>query len=512
LGFGELEGENHRALSVAAFTTHVLKALVESFFSRVTPLRRPMSFRRAKISSSEEVDLVRAISDVWRIRPSIPSLIALKQALSARLVEIGALAGRGALLEQKEFARQLSENEFIHLNLVQAIAAGIDIFNDGIDEPSAKWALLFDEIEIAPQWIQDELMRSFRSVDQRILIKLAISPVSSCARLLSSTELSPAGREDIREVQLWHPEKQGAYKFCRDLWGSLIRKRKVLSRDPQVVLGPSYFDPDEDDVLGRGTAYRQSGSWAQRFSGLAGKDASFRRYLSRHSIDPNAIGETSVELRDRTIRKIAPLVAVRDYFRSADGSTQQTRSRKAETIYAGADSLFAITEGNPRWFIGITNPLLAGLGADSPKISPAQQAAEIESASNRFLSMLRTIPVPNKTPGLSDSPLTDLLERIGDYFFCRIVVDDFAPDPPLCFTVDKEIPGSIESLLEIALNRGAIVYVTEAGDKPALPSVSGRKFRLCYLLAANFGLPLRLGKDVSLSTILDRDPLSGRLF
>jgi hypothetical protein len=513
LGHGTLTEKNHSVLSIAAFTTHVLKALIESILSRVSPHKRGAAFRRVKLSTSDESDVVRQVSATWRLRPEISSFIALKQALSRRLVDIGALGNRGSLMPQNHFSEHIASIEYLHLDALKAAAAGIEVFNDAANESHEKWALMFDEIEIAPPWIQDELMRSFRSVDQKILVKLAISPVSSCARLLLSNELSPAGRDDLREVQLWHAEKQNYYKFCRDLWASQLHQRGLPPLEPERVLGHSYFDPEDDPLLTRGDPYGESGLWAKRFVSLAEKDKSFKTYLDEHHIRADALSSSTPTIRDQVVRKIAPLVAVREYFRAADGGAQQMRSRKTETIYAGADSLFAVTEGNPRWFIGITNPLLAGLEADSLEVSPPAQASEMEAASTRFLSMLRTIPVSERVPSFSDSPLTELLERIGNFYFEKIVLDAFSSDPPLSFIVDSDVSAPIERLLQIALNRGAIVYVPEKGGKLALPNLRGHRFRLCYLLASKFRLPLRLGKHVNLSTILSpRYPQSGELF
>jgi len=55
-----------------------------------------------------------------------------------------------------------------------------------------------------------------------------------------------------------------------------------------------------------------------------------------------------------------------------------------------------------------------------------------------------------------------------------------------------------------ALNAGAIVYVRDGGPMilSSLKTFRAKRFRISYLLAPLYGLPLRLGKAVALSTIL----------
>ena len=61
----------------------------------------------------------------------------------------------------------------------------------------------------------------------------------------------------------------------------------------------------------------------------------------------------------------------------------------------------------------------------------------------------------------------------------------------------------MHSLAE-ALNAGAIIYVPDEREELLLESLRGKRFRLSYLLAPYYGLPLQLGRTVSLSVILDR--------
>lgn len=507
LGYGKLSDENHRTLSIAAFTTHVLRCLTETMLGRVLHNRNvnTRAFRRAKLSNEDESNLVSEISKIWRVTPSIPSLLSLKHALRARLLDIRLLGNRGSLESNENFKIELKGIDYLHLHFIDAVSAAIELFNDSASEPDNKWALLFDELETAPDWIQDELVRALRSIDEKILIKLAISPVSSNARLLLATHLSPVPGQDLRQVKLWYPEKTNGYAFCIDLWNFMIASKGISPILPEVALGVSYFDPEDTSKRGKKSVYGPGGIWTERFISLAKRDRSFNAYLNVMGLPIDNIDKAPVSTRDKIIRKIAPIVAVREYYRAADNSPQEKRSRKSGELYTGAESLFAITEGNPRWFIGIVDRLISELTDESQLVKRSLQASEIDATSQRFLAMLRISPVNLPAIGSSCKGVESLIEKIGTYFFRRVVLDNFTPEPPLSFIVDDDVNASTMSMLETALNRGAILYIPDNDSESALTSLRGKRFRLSYMLASSYGLPLRLGNATSLSKILAAD-------
>jgi hypothetical protein len=69
--------------------------------------------------------------------------------------------------------------------------------------------------------------------------------------------------------------------------------------------------------------------------------------------------------------------------------------------------------------------------------------------------------------------------------------------------VDERVSDDVEHALRIAVNHGAIVCYKIASDVGGFRSLRGLQFRLTYLLAPVFKLPMRKSKAVSLSTILE---------
>jgi hypothetical protein len=226
--------------------------------------------------------------------------------------------------------------------------------------------------------------------------------------------------------------------------------------------------------------------------------------LEKKGIDPTMMESLSANERAAEVRKISPLIPVREFFRGTElpDGVARARSRKSSTLYAGADSVFAITEGNPRWFIGIVDRLLERRSADGT-VSESVQADEIMRAASRFAAMLRTIPVDTQADiGVRRRGVLSLLNVVGDWFHAQVVGGDFQPEPPGTFIVDSNLPTSLIDLLGKALNAGGVVYVPSDQAFALLASLRGKRFRLSYLLAAKYGLPLRLGREKSLSNIL----------
>jgi hypothetical protein len=506
LGEGRLDEDSRALLGRAAFTTHALRALAIAMAQQIGQSSGPQSgsAQFIELGHEAEANLVGAIIRTWHIKPQIPSLLSLKHALSARLSEIRLLASQAAAMDGARGAEWLRTTDFLHLSFLQAASVAVELFDDLARGQEAKWALLFDELELAPDWMRRELVQALRSTDERFLYKLALSPYSHDITLMDGPG-APSPGNDYEEITLWYAEKRDGYAFCEHLWESMLRTRGYPPTSPYEILGRSYFETPPDEWRGLGTAYGPGSRLAKRFISLAKSDLTFRAYLNDRRIEPSRLHRVRGEERAAEIRKIAPLVAVREWFRKHDLDPEGQsvgRSRKTLALYAGAESLFAITEGNPRWFIGIVGQLLERLDSADRRIQSSVQAEEIRKASQRFAALLRTIPVESSFLGNQRRGVLSLLKTVGDWFHRHIVELDFSPEPPGTFIVDSGIPEVLLRLVGQALNTGALVYVPDEAGHNILRSLRGKRFRLSYLLAAQYGLPLRLGRAIALGTIL----------
>lgn len=506
LGDGKLDEGSHRLLSIAAFTTHVLRSLVTAMLHRISDSpESKFPFRRVVLSDQEEGSFVRLVSQAWRIQPSIPSLWALKQSLRVRMLHIREIASAEATRGIDGRAERLAELLFLHSHFIEAASVAVGAFNDLVGDEGGKWTLMFDELELAPEWIQDELIRSLRSTDPTFLYKLAMSPHSHSARLLTAESGAvPAADQDFEQIALWYVEKLDSLKFCNDLWYAMLEDRGIPLKEPRRVFGASYFETDQQ-TGGPKAVYTPDSKVSHRFALLSENDVTFRRYLDKKGIDPREFGNLPEGTMDSVIRKMAPLVAIREYYRAADKERIRNityRTRKSAVPYTGAEPLFTVAEGNPRWFIAIVGRLLDNWQDYDNRIKRGAQSRELRKAAQRFSAMLRTIPAPPSQVLGNRRGVFDLLRLIGRFFFEQVVLEDFIAEPAATFRVDQNVSDEILFMLEEALNAGAIVYVPDDDSEIILSSVRGRRFRISYILAPLFYLPLRLGVEASLLRIL----------
>jgi hypothetical protein len=509
LGYGRLPEDIHRSLVLSCFTTHVLQAVVEAMILRTEPNAK---YRAVSMPPGGAERVSREITDALRLDTPIASLLSVKQALRSRLSDLRLLANRGSIAPADEFRYQLARTEWLHLDCLDSCSNVTSLFNDAAGENKARWALLFDELETAPDWIVEQLFIALRVSNPRLYLKLAISPVSptACNALMSID--GPADGHDYRLIRLWYADRMEARGFCDAVWESLTKKAglKVSARD---ALGPSAFEPASPSELRHRNPYARGEYWTEIFRELARKDKTFAAFLHAKSIDLEHIGETSQQAKDATLRKAAPVAAVRNFFLHEDNRGQVApKSRKTSALYAGAESIFAISEGNPRWLIGLLTPMIAYLIQTNEKRVPVSvQAEEIDNAAERLLALLRTIPLPREAEKNEALGLNGMVRNIGVALHDDLMKRNFAIDPRLSFVVDRGTPKHIVDLLAAGLNRGALILVSDAPSRAVVGELSDSVVRLSYLLAAKYGLPLRRGKKTSLAGLLNSKQLEKNL-
>lgn len=498
---------SHAELFVnAAFTTNVFKGFVEALIGRTRRFVDNGFAERTslELTAESEGDLARELAHTLGLTIRVASLPGLRSALGSRLVWIQTIASTEHIRGPEGRAARLAEQEALHFDFVSGVSACIDCV-EMIAPGTAghRWALLFDELELAPRAVQEKLAQLLRSVDQRLLFKLSVSPYNEDLGLFKDP-LSASPGHDYEEVVLTYGRKEDSYDFCSQLFMSVLTDRFTDSIDPVDVLGRSEFETEPGEWRESGTAYRSDSRLGRRLQRLADADVTFRSYLKSSKIDLTRLAETESIQRASEVRKITSLAAVRLAFRTTDkefaATGKRVRASQAAQLYAGASSIFAMVEGNPRWLIAISLRILAEQDAPT-KARPAVQMREVRRAGSRFRALLRTIPVPDG-PVATQRGLLSVLDGIGRYTFQDVVAGDFNPDPVGSFTVDSHAPRWLVESVGRALNAGAAIYVPDPGSEMVLVSLRGKRFRLSYLFAPHYRIPIRLGRAISLSKML----------
>jgi hypothetical protein len=430
---------------------------------------------------------------------------------------IAQIANQLALAGIRELDPNAAETRFLYLDALSAVSFGVEQFNTYADQPYRKWALLFDELEIAPQAIRQTLLKALRSTNSNLLFKLSLSPYHQDAGLLN-TAIAAMPAQDYQPIELWYARKEQGFQFSRALVEAMIADAGCEGATPEDIFGTASIAMREDPSGLQPSAYRPGTDLHKRYKRLAIKDRSFAAYISDNGVDLDRMHELSSAERASIIRKVTSLVMVREAYRSEPqsigGGERLGRSRKNANIYYGVDALLAIVEGNPRWLIGLMGPLIRRFKDDGQRVPRAVQATAVSTAANRFRALLRTIPyVPDGTSAfrqkqMASRGLLTLLDTLGSRFRRHIIIDDFSPDPVLSFTVDANISEGLLLALGRALNAGAIILVPDSGAEAIASSIRGKRFRLSYMLATSYDLPLLLGREGSLQRLLsdDRQP------
>lgn len=508
LGAGKLSIEVRTKLGFSAFVTHSLKALVDSIQQASEPeLADSMTLRHLHVPLSREAEahLVTQIAEVWQLKVTVSSFLSLQVSLVQRLSEIARIANEQVGVSDEAALECLRSIPFLNLGLLESISAAVEIVGLHSKQRDLKWGLLFDELEIAPPHIRTTLVRAVRSTDQRLLLKLSISPYSGEIDILKDP-MGPMAGDDYDPIHLMQLNRDVQHRFTRSLCNAILKDHGVEDKDVEEVFQQNPLSPPAHFSREDRSRYAVGGSLYNRFKALANIDASFRAYLSRSRVNLEAISNLPEDHRAQAIRKVTPIVVTREAFLAAPG-IEGTRLRSRKRLqYHGTGSLFAIVEGNPRWVIGLLGPLLKQYALSRTLISASKQQQAIEVATTRFRALLKTIPYTADPGSGSHRGLLTLLDKVGRTLQDGILGREFQAEPALSFIVDSNISTELHDALGKALNAGAII--AEADGEQILGSLRGKRCRMSYMLAAYHNLPLVLGRGVALSGLIRSRPSS----
>lgn len=496
-------------ISRATVTINVLISLCDTF-----------SFVLSSLGESNEIDVVekeiqlsRHLIDSWKIKSDIaPSLSSISGQLQELIFNLSAKVNK-AILRSKTFD---DFEEIFFFEFIELVKIGCAKFEQVVPIVHDKrWALCFDELEIAPNWLQYKLLEYLRSSNQTLLFKLTTAPIVSLYKEVKENfSINAAEDNDYNVIRIWtsnQKELRGWYEFCNQISKSRITKLFDNVKTIEEITGPSNLDlgiinsnsltrkDTEKDIYGHGTP-----TWFV-FTHLAKIDPSFKKFLQDRHINPNNPIPKDINERNELYRKMRQLAVHRFHFLKENSSR---RSRKIVPLYYGTPLLYEICDGNPRFLIGLIDELLANAdqgNRQAKTLSINEQSRIVTKISERYISVLATYPGSTVTIGNKDKNIKQLIEEIGNYIFHKLIVDDFTIDPSASFKIDEEINSKLVDLLELALYLGAIVYL-EGKEAVSEKGVVDKKFRLSYILSPYFRLLVREFKDIQLSTILKRTP------
>lgn len=492
----DVDPSTRTALTSAAFTSHVLRSLTEAMDFR---LRGPSEgaigpHLRVALESVDEPQLAARLSSLAGLTFEASTLPSLRTLFADRIVEVGRLRARVRRHAQIELPN------WVDLDFIAVADAMVAAFNEFADQPDQKWSLLFDELELAPPALVEELLGALRGSQPRLLFKLSLAPANARFDVLEH-EHAPVPGQDYEHVPLTYARKLPALRFAKTLVAATLSQGGAVQVPPvEQLLGPGALDSRDDydaDETTPTRAYEVGSPLWRAMERLQSRDPTFNDYLRNNGLDLSRLDELDPRRRAARLRKIRNIVVVREFFKGEDG---RRRSRKTFALYTGADSILSLPDGNPRMIISLVRQLFPGIETNTPaaKVRTPAQSAAIESTLHRFMALLeaqQAVQVGGRSVGL-----IQLADKIGDSLAARLIERPFSDNVALTFRIPSELDSSIKTLFIRGINAGAFVHIPPRhGGERLSGDIVGRQFRLSHLLATKYGLPIHLTPATSLS-------------
>lgn len=443
---------------------------------------------------AKELELCKVLIKAWKLNATVPKIEYVKEALNERVDFVNQFIQDVIFNHKKN--QEVVTPDFFNLSFETSLEYVIPIFERiyGLQN-KRQWALCFDELEFAPLWLQEKLFRSLRSRTQYILYKLSSSPILPLALARSlSDEYSATIGNDVSLIKMWGSSE--ADNFSKKIIESYLA-RKLNIRDVKTYFGSNDIYNKSPD------SYNEGSEFYKEMIELLKKDDAFREFMVDKNVDISRPIPVDNQ-KDVLFRKIKPIVAFRNYYlsenRKVDGNKFKTgyRSRKTGELYSGIEVLTKICDGNPRWLIAIVTSILSK--AATRGMSEKLQYDEIISAAKRFQNVIANIP----TGATISTPLTEIIERVGQFFKYQVLGPNFNLDPKGTFVVDEnhhQVSGEIINLLEKGIAQGALILVDSDGQSFDF-ELRGKRLKLSYLFAPLYDIPLRKYTDIKLSECL----------
>lgn len=204
------------------------------------------------ITPEMEIELSEAIASIWHLKPATKSLLGLRAAVQAQLSDLL------MLVNQLRVSPTFELPDFVHMEPILSITQAIDMANQLFGQPQRHWAILCDELEIAPEMIRQELFQLLRSSVQSVVFKFSFFPYSSDVELSQLVgPNSPLANNDYTPLDLTYGLRKSSYSFCQSLLQGMVEKAggpKDVA--PEDVLGSGWFDGDRTNRRGGPIALR----------------------------------------------------------------------------------------------------------------------------------------------------------------------------------------------------------------------------------------------------------------
>lgn len=507
-----------KIVSKVVVNANVIKSIVNTFFQLLEiEDREDEEFFKNKRNLC--IDLIK----IFQLdKPLSPDLFAIELSIKERLSYINVLINKTKITNVIDF-KELPE--YFYADFYDLTSSAFLAFKKNFQGDKSfaashfRWALCFDELELAPEWLQEDLISQLRSrSDQSILYKLTSTPIIKIEKSIIDRDvaLESSDSNDYNVIRAWTYDIKGFVKWnefanklaetkIKNYHGINIKPEKIFGiYDIEKILRNMKLSPQKELVADN------NDSWDSNFKKgtlmwhltkyLAQNDKTFRFFLEKRNISFQNPVPSEEKQMGPVFRKMKPIVIYRSQL--LRNNNINATGRKSIPFYFGTNNIFEICDGNPRFLTSLLDELLKINSREIvEEISPEKQSAIIYKISQRHLQIISSHPDASIELYGKVQNLGKLIVQIGEYFSSFLYNKDFTIEPAGSFIVDDGVNEKIINLINLGLRLGVFVYID---PKEALSEngIIDKRFRLSYLLYPNFKLPIRQYGYRNLSTIL----------
>ena len=264
----------YQRISHGAVCTASATAAVETFMDMIR-----LMFPERK---GQETDLAATLIKTWGLKQTIPKLSHVYLGLKSRMLELGTYLNRRVAMKQSQAGDELPD--WCDIGFAESLDFAVNAFDQIFErDRESRWAVCFDELELAPHWLQELLFRLSRSTAQKLLFKLSSSPDPD---IFSLKHVTPS--DDVDLVKLWRASMVQRRSFCRELAVSVMNRKGLANITPEEFLGHSdenEVEPIDGERLAK--PYEQGSDEWDLIKNVASWDKSLATLLKRKGINPS---------------------------------------------------------------------------------------------------------------------------------------------------------------------------------------------------------------------------------
>ena len=441
-----------------------------------------------KMTNQQEEIVCRLCSDLWCLEKIQTSFVGLKIALLKRSNVYRSAVNSFDPVRSENLVRNMEQ-----LDVLVMLKGFFDIMEDttGAD----KWSVHFDEMEIAPKHVLRFLYENLRSFDQRVVLKFSLFPYMDFLEFDTDVnneyENSPVPGQDYHTVTLGMRFANQKFDFPRKIleaecvkYGICINQLKeYLNSSSQIMGGSRIFKATQTERDFR-VIYEQASR---------NGDYSFLEYMKKRGIrNASDIKELEGEAkRAQFVRKVAPIVEIRNYFFSNRDGTFSRRSSKGFGYYHGYDKLFLLTENNPRTLQYYVNDIL--LSFRNKETSSTAQNNAIRKNVDRYRALIAAQTYSNKGEQTRHISTLKLVDQIGYNLQEELYSPEFKPEPVLSYDL-RRVPKEMHHPIITAIHCGALVVEQHEDTGQLTSKLEQCRIRTSHRLAPFYKLPAITGK------------------